>query len=919
MAAASHPVAGQAPAVVLCQDSTTYDLDGFVVWPVNGNAGPRGMVGMTSDGLGNMTLTVPHVYWSSDMKVRGTVRVPAGCTLHITQQMDGSRTVVQFADTRKTVTLAQLAPPYNRATRIVVEKATVAFPEAGILEVGANVTLTSLQGCPNSMWDGIVLQGATPPAGSTAPDQSSSAYGTCYLGTTNIADALRPVVANARIAVLAGRPQYSNVDGRLLTSYADGGGVLLAQNTDFRNCHTGVTLLDYPYHDNKTDIFDCGFLSDTPLADPLYITGGGVRYGTQMGVYMSGVQGVRFVGNLFELTDNNAAFNNQQLLYNLRGIGISLNNAQAEVVGAVGNPNVFRRLSTGINANNPDPSYSLKAFGNRFENNYTGIWMANTTAVIVRDNTFLVGRVTDVYAIGMRMSRSTGFTVTRNTFAAGFTWPSTTVGQEIRGAEFWELDRIPHPVEPNYDEVYRNYFERLTDGILVSSANGPFLWNGQWKTIPIGNTGLQIKCNDFRTGATSGTANTITRMNLAIQVNSGTTGVPALDRAQGLPNQGSCVLPSNPARFLTPAGNLFSHTCVPGSAWDMRQIGTGFLPFDYSHHPENPFPTQPGAPSIYCMGGATLQPCQAPLVGRSFEDFCPLRRAVGTATEAALLAQADTAAASADRQQAINELLRRYLNDSVDVRAGVDAARAMLALLNEPAYAALRQALDARSSPAAQRLAGSPGGGGTPETSARPAAVRRLSPRKAAQAAADAVAQARTLYADYSARIRALLAPYETDSAAQHALRTNAPLRAEIVRIAHDSTTSAFTEGRAVLTQYLGYRFVDGRLDAIGDDLGATGQRAAPTPRGIRPDVATFYPNPTADGHLRVAYALPPTDRLVRLELTDRYGIVRLTQALKAHAVEAELNLSALPAGLYQYRLRVGEEVVQSGTLVRLP
>ncbi len=914
MAAASHPVAGQAPAVVLCQDSTTYDLDGFTAWPVNGNPGPHGMAGMSSDGLGKITVTALDVYWSSNMTVRGTVRVPAGHTLHITKQMDGTRTVIQFADTRQTVTLAQLRPPYDRATRIVVERRN-GNDLAGNLYVGENVTLTSLQGCPNSMWDGIVLQGTTEVATGLPLLQSDDQFGEAQIG--NSAFPTEPVrIENARLGVLAGRPQYSNVDGRLLTSYADGGGLLLVENTEFLNCHTGITLLNYSRTQNQSTVQRCKFRSDTPLVDPLYVTSGGIRYGTQTGVYLSGVQGILFRGNLFELIDNNAAFNSMELPYNLRGIGISLNNAYARVLRGNGMPNVFKRLATGINANNPDPSYSLQVVGNVFDGNYTGVWMANTTGAIVQNNKFYVGRQGDAYAPGLRIDASRAFLVTGNTFSARCTtWPTGKAGQTLRGAEFWGLEAAADGIV--FDEVYRNQFDSLSDGMLISTTNRRVTWQNAPAMAPVGNRGLQIKCNDFRS---KGQPGAIKRHNLLVQVYLG-TGDPALNFLQGLPNQGACPDPLDPRLLTAPAGNLFSHgtTCAGITARDIQQVGGGTLPFDYRHHPEIAgFPTRPGG-NFGCLNAAsaTATPCQAPLNGLGFNDFCPPTTGSSTATEAALLAQADTAAAAADRQAAINELLRRYLNDSVDVMAGVAAARAMLTQLNEPAYVSLRQALDARLDAPAQRLGAAVGGEGNSRTAGHPAA-RQLSRRKEIQAAASAVAQARTLYADYSDRIRALLAPYDTDSAAQQALRTNAPLRAEILRIARDSTTYGFTEGRAVLTQYLGYRFVDGRLDAIGADTDGTGQRAAPTPRTFRPDVATFYPNPTADGHLRVAYTLPATQS-ARLELTDRYGVTRLTQSLKTHAVEAELNLSALPAGLYQYRLRVGEEVVQSGTLVRLP
>ncbi len=922
MAAASHPAAGQAPAVVPCQANTTYDLDGFTLWSGNG---------MSSDGLGCITVTASSVTWNTSMKVRGTVRVLAGRILRITTPANSPRTVIEFADMRQTVTQAQLAPPYNRATRIVVEKRVAPFTEGGFLQVDENVTLTSLQGCPNSMWDGIVLQGAATASGQSPTPNQLNLFGKCYLGspfTTN--SALRSVVANARIAVLAGRPQYSSTTGELLSSFADGGGVVVARNADFLNCHTGVRLLDYPFYANKCDLSGCNFLCDAPLADLLY-TSGGIRYGTQLHVYMSNILAVSFTANTFSLTDANAAFNNTQLPYTLRGTGIALNNASAIVDGIGTQANTFRRLSNGISANNPNPSYTLFVRGAKFENNYTGIAASEVNNAVIVENEFRVGRFTDPYAIGIRMYASTGYSITRNTFAAGYPWPvppppngEQGIVRGIRGLEIFATDLALGGGNGKQDRAYRNRFEQLFDGIYVATADRPAVpATTPATTVPKGNLGLQITCNDFRTGATSGTVGTITGTNLLTHVRQGNSPYTLQNRIQGLPDQGSCVLSNDPKYLTAPAGNLFSHgTGCPAGTRDIQQIGGGAVVFEYRHHPEiAAFPTRPGG-SQGCLNlaSATRDQCTAILNGLTFDDFCPEFRETSLATEAALLAQADTAAAAADRQAAIDELLRRYLHDTADVRGGVDAAIALLTQLDEPTYAAQRQALLDRSGSTAQRPAGAGAGYATAPGEAtgngRTAARRAARPRSALSAAA-AVAQARTLYADYSDRIQALLAPYATDSAAQEALRTSAPLRAEIEAIARDSTQFGFTEGRAVLTQYLGYRFVDGRLDAVEAD--ATGQRTAPSTPGERPVVATFYPNPTADGHLRVAYALPPAAQTARLELTDRYGITRLTQALKAHAAEAELNLSALPAGLYYYRLRVGEEVVQSGTLVRLP
>lgn len=169
--------------------------------------------------------------WLVDMNVHGTIIIPSGKTLTI----DGA--TIHFGDSRQM--------DYRTTIRVMA---------GGHLIIQNNAVLTSIAGCPDSMWDGIMVLGVP---------SASEASG--LQGTLDMRDFAK--IENAVVGVVngytfnplqwAGDPNTNN------------GGIIRCENAWFENNAWSVVLRPYdPPANNgetQTHFFRCSFLTGRPI------------------------------------------------------------------------------------------------------------------------------------------------------------------------------------------------------------------------------------------------------------------------------------------------------------------------------------------------------------------------------------------------------------------------------------------------------------------------------------------------------------------------------------------------------------------------------------------------------------------------------------------------------------------------------
>ncbi len=256
--------------------------------------------------------------WSSSAKVLGTVVVKTGNILTI----NGTNTEIEFADTRKT----------NIRTGIIVEK--------GAQLIINDAKLTSLQNCPDSKWDGILVEGQP-----TKDQIPNSEQGYVKLTNATIENAITGISTSSNI--------YN--DGIYTTTWSKtGGGIIIANNSTFVHNNRHIEFMQYKRsplngieNNNLSNFSNCSFQINGSKNIALSTNN---NKGTMVTAW--GVKGVRFLA--CEFKNNNGALNAD--LPNIdRGTGIYTLDASLVVDGSINAANcavttwgTFNDLSAGI-------------------------------------------------------------------------------------------------------------------------------------------------------------------------------------------------------------------------------------------------------------------------------------------------------------------------------------------------------------------------------------------------------------------------------------------------------------------------------------------------------------------------------------------------------------------------------------------
>ncbi|MCC6182816.1 MAG: T9SS type A sorting domain-containing protein, partial [Bacteroidia bacterium] len=478
------------------------------------------------NGLVNINSSVT---WNSSHMVKGIIKINSGGTLNIT----GTGTTIQFADSKLT----------GIDTRIEI------YPGGKLNINGA--TLTSISNCPNSMWDGIKLIGN----GDDAPQT------TAYQPNINLSSA---TIKNARLGIENGiinGPAYSS------------GGWIIATNSTFLNNYIDVSFLDYKApivngneQNNKSIFTGCTFKSDNYLNDPSYVSqipgvGIKVRLINFVHVSLSGVKGVRFIGNTFKA--DLTAIGGVNYTTNFRGVGIKSSNSIFDVFSTClaqdingnctgyGTSNVFENLLYGVFAGSTDPLKKFSVVKANFTNCNSSIYQSGINYSTVNKNNFVVNTtipqvfgkfncsthpeacMTHFYYL----NNSSGFSHQENNY-------SVTSSQKVMGTVF-------NACGTGANESYRNTYSGCHVGHQAQLTNG---------NSGIGMNGLQIKCNQ----------NSATKQYDIAQ----TSGV--------LGEQGFC----DPVNITTPANNTFSHF-QPSPPSDINAFISGGFNYHFTGSPSS--------------------------------------------------------------------------------------------------------------------------------------------------------------------------------------------------------------------------------------------------------------------------------------------------------------------------------------------
>ncbi len=301
-----------------------------------------------------------------------------------------------------------------------------------LLDVNSSI-LTNLQSTcnMNKSWMGISV------SGNVELIQTPANQGSLHVNNNTI-------IENAYTGISSGYDK--SIDG----DENPGGGIVLANNTIFRNNCQDVVFGTYQSPDNRKNLsrlLDCTFETNNNY----YISQ------LRESIKMSGIDGVRF--NNCNFIDNRSDIN-----FNEGGnsrIGILSMNASFDVYNSS-----FTNLKYGINATSSNSSCKFKTFYSDFSS-YRGIYYNGMNYVTIIDNNFDVQPGSSYSATdcsetyGIYVDQSSNFVIENNTF-------SSTPTEDIICGSFGIIIRNSGDLA---NELYRNDFTNFTIGIEAIGQN----------------------------------------------------------------------------------------------------------------------------------------------------------------------------------------------------------------------------------------------------------------------------------------------------------------------------------------------------------------------------------------------------------------------------------------------------------------
>ncbi len=381
--------------------------------------------------------------WNSSKKIRGPVIVKKGVTLYI----DGQSTVIEFADFRVR----------NDGTRLEVE--------AGANLIITNAKLTSLQNCPNSSWQGIIVSGIT------SEKQTNLGNGYYNQGYCRLKLA---TIENAEEAIRLWNPRTW-----------ESGGIVRASKSNFINNARSIEFTSYHNFNSNGDEMNnlswfemCRFENNKLW--------GNAHYPIHM-VSMWDVYGIRFTGCEFLNNLNPAttdATKYSQGIFSLdAGYFVDKFCSQigpnGECLG-IQFDSKFERLRQGIWAMNVRSPYSVSVNRTIFDGNKEGIRLDAVNNAFITQNKFLQGKYNDVEDIGIRTIYSSKYIIENNFFSSNDKSKKFKIGTLINESG------------PDANQIYRNTFRNLSIANYAIGQNRQYQY-GNSSSL----TGLKYLCNDM--------------------------------------------------------------------------------------------------------------------------------------------------------------------------------------------------------------------------------------------------------------------------------------------------------------------------------------------------------------------------------------------------------------------------------------
>lgn len=354
-------------------------------------------------------------------------------------------------------------------------KAKLKLPPLGTIYVqpGAKLIVdggTLTNRCYN-MWRGIAVR--------SNPRLKQNTFNQGYVNFKNGA-----VLENARIGI------------------STNGGLIVANNSIFRNNYNAVKFETYPY-DQLSNFTKVTFETTNNYLDTNYAV-------PQDFVSLWNVKGVSFKGCTFQNTTVPA----DSVPGSLKGRGIYSNDATFYVdqyeycpvkvfpcPNPQDTPSKFKGLYYGIRVYNSDPTKFVQIRNSIFDRNYRGIYLGASNNSIVTQNKFLVPDHTQAgndTCYGLYLGTSSGYHVEAN----NFTSPGDTLLQS-GSFSLREIGLIVDNSGGSPNEIYRNHFDTLDIAINAQRVNrqdGGGIPDGPGGGVPYPNgnpSGLVIKCNTY--------------------------------------------------------------------------------------------------------------------------------------------------------------------------------------------------------------------------------------------------------------------------------------------------------------------------------------------------------------------------------------------------------------------------------------
>ena len=376
--------------------------------------------------------------------------VQAGCSLVVRKGADlqvmGDATLT--VDSCGTAILSDTAR-FGAFSRIIVRPGGKLVVDGG--------TLTSA--CAGEMWQGIYVEGHR------TQHQTAANQGTVQLlnGAT---------IENARRGI------YTGAFGE---NWHTTGGIITADSATFRNCAKAVEYLSYAdttapgyIADNKGSFTNCTFTVD----DNNLFAADNTDFLAH--VTMWDVKGVSFTRCRFEDVctqghTRKSAISALDAGFKVRtGCDYTVPSPDCDCYQTTSTYCSFSGFGTAINAATSGNPYAVSIDGARFSNNARGVAVNGSSHVTVTRNRFDLSGPEVRVVTGLTLDSCTGYLVEENVFTRSANAPAgTRYGIMVRNSG------------TDANSLYRNTFERMSQGIYVAGINGNT------------SSGLQMTCNSF--------------------------------------------------------------------------------------------------------------------------------------------------------------------------------------------------------------------------------------------------------------------------------------------------------------------------------------------------------------------------------------------------------------------------------------